>query len=194
MGALDGAFDEVTEDVEVTINAPAEPGIYNLCVKGTDVLGNIGNPECAYLVVYDPSAGFVTGGGWIDSPGGSYLPDPQVSGKATFGFVSKYKRGKDIPEGQTQFQFKAADVNLHSDSYSWLVVSGAQAQFHGTGLINGVTECTFLVSVTDSAINGGGEVDKFRIKIWAPGIIYANEQELNEIDGDGSIVIHKGKK
>ena len=28
----------------------------------------------ALVAVYDPTAGFVTGGGWIDSPSGAYMP------------------------------------------------------------------------------------------------------------------------
>src|SRR5207248_3436906 len=36
----------------------------------------------AYVVVYDPSAGFVTGGGWIASPAGAYAADPTLTGKA----------------------------------------------------------------------------------------------------------------
>ncbi len=43
-------------------------------------------------MVYDPDDGFVTGGGWIDSPAGACQPDPNLSGKATFGFVSRYKK------------------------------------------------------------------------------------------------------
>ena len=48
----------------------------------------------SYIVVYDPSAGFVTGGGWISSPSGAYTPtnnaDPDYVGKANFGIVAKY--------------------------------------------------------------------------------------------------------
>ena len=35
------------------------------------------------------SAGFVTGGGWINSPVGAYVPDPELAGRANFGFVFK---------------------------------------------------------------------------------------------------------
>jgi hypothetical protein len=46
-----------------------------------------------YVVVYDPSAGFVTGGGWIESPGGAYVAEPSLTGKASFGFNSQAKTG-----------------------------------------------------------------------------------------------------
>ena len=77
------------------------------------------------VVVYDPEGGFVTGGGWVDSPQGAYVPDPSLTGKATFGFVSKYKKGASVPTGQTEFQFKAGDLNFHSTSYDWPLVTGS---------------------------------------------------------------------
>jgi hypothetical protein len=39
--------------------------------------------------------------------------------------------------GETEFQFKAGDLNFHSSAYDWLVVAGARAQFKGVGTING---------------------------------------------------------
>ena len=54
----------------------------------TDKDGGEGK-DTVMVVVYDPSAGFVTGGGWIDSPAGAYTADPSLTGKANFGFVSK---------------------------------------------------------------------------------------------------------
>ena len=70
-----------------------------------------GGPDglIAQVVIYDPKGGFVTGGGWIDSPLDAYLYDPSLTGKATFGFVSKYLKGANAPTGQTEFQFKAGN-------------------------------------------------------------------------------------
>ena len=87
-----GAWDSPTEYVQQEFFAPSVAGVYEVCVRGTDALDNVGAPECAFLVAYDPSGGFVTGGGWIDSPAGAYAPDPTLTGKANFGFVSKYSR------------------------------------------------------------------------------------------------------
>ena len=70
-----------------------------------------------YVVVYDPAAGFVTGGGWFISQPGAYSPDSSKIGKAHFGFVSKYQKGKIIPAGHSEFQFQAADLNFSSNSY-----------------------------------------------------------------------------
>ena len=118
------------------------------------------------MVVYDPASGFVTGGGWINSPAGAYLADPTLAGKANFGFVSKYKRGANTPSGETQFQFKAGNLNFHSTEYEWLVVAGAKAKYKGTGTINGAGGYDFMLSAVDGQRPGGGGTDKFRIKIW----------------------------
>ena len=50
-----------------------------------------------YIVVYDPDGGFITGGGWIESPPGAYYDDPLLTGKANFGFVSKYMKKARVP-------------------------------------------------------------------------------------------------
>jgi hypothetical protein len=185
----------------------ASAGVYNIAVTVTDDDGG-SDSESVMVVVYDPSAGFVTGGGWIDSPSGAYTPedpnDADVTGKANFGFVSKYQKGATTPTGQTEFQFHAGNLNFHSSNYQWLVVAGAKAQFKGTGTVNGVSGYGFLLTATDGQISGGGGVDKFRIKIWeiASGtVIYDNAAGASEdIDaanplaiGGGSIIIHKGK-
>jgi hypothetical protein len=403
MSAVD-AFDSPTEDVSATINAPETAGIYDLCVFGTDIAGNVGASYCIMFVVYDPSAGFVTGGGWIDSPegamssfgavwdqdfsvddtgwlddddawygdiavaggtatffgdgssapfsrfdgyrttwpgtwvaeidvylnpawpagqgfdysvaatgsdgehqrdyifhvgvvenygpitgrallvngsnnadfytnpyklvndnGGNYynvaasgwytlqhvfrdaggylavdlnlvdssgnilwtatrenaadtipgevggnryswfthidvadgievdnhqlfLDMPSPEGKATFGFVSKYKKGATIPDGNTEFVFKAGDLNFHSTSYEWLVVTGSNfAKFKGEGTINGQGNYKFQIWA------GDGSPDTFRIKIWNEDggneiVVYDNG--MDQPIGGGSIVVH----
>jgi beta propeller repeat protein len=111
MDAQDGSFDAKLEIVTGTIPAFAESGLYNVCVHGRDIANSDSGPEeCITLVVYDPTGGFVTGGGWIDSPEGAYVPNPSLTGKANFGFISKYKKGASEPTGQTEFQFRVADL------------------------------------------------------------------------------------
>jgi hypothetical protein len=172
-------------------------GIYTICVTVTDDDGD-SDSECAvdYVVVYDPSAGFVTGGGWITASAGSFPADPSVSGPGRFGFVSKYKKGANVPDGNTEFQFHAGDLNFHSSSYQWLVVAGTKAMYKGEGTVNGDAGYSFLVSAVDG---GKGGVDRFRIKIWETGsgtVVFDNQ--MGGADGDaaanaitqGSIVIH----
>ena len=176
-----------------------ETGVYKIYA----VAGEGCNETTVYLPVYDPNGGFVTGGGWINSPEGAYKPDLSLSGKANFGFVAKYKKGSTVPGGNTEFQFKAADLNFRSSSYEdmRLVIAGAKANFKGQGIINGTGNYGFMVSAIDGQITRGGGIDKFRIKIWDLNhegtIVYDNNitdtdenaQPATAIEG-GSIVIH----
>jgi hypothetical protein len=152
-----------------------------------------------YVVVYDPDGGFVTGGGWINSPVGAYYPNPSLTGKATFGFVAKYKKGQSTPDGNTEFQFHAANMNFKSGAYEWLVVAGAKAQYKGTGTIDGTGNYGFMLTAIDGQLSGGGGADKFRIKIWDKNnndaIVYDNQIGVPDTDpptallGGGSINI-----
>lgn len=182
----------------------ASAGVYAVAISLSDDDTGSASAQFEYVVVFDPSAGFVTGGGWINSPLGAYIADPSLTGKATFGFNSKYQKGQSTPSGNTQFQFHAAKFDFASTSYDWLVIAGPKAQYKGTGTVNGTGQFGFLLTATDGDINGGGGVDKFRIKIWnkATGdTVYDNALgSSNDIDsanpqqlGGGSIVIQSGK-
>ena len=125
-------------------------------------------------------------------PTGAYVSDSTLTGKANFGFVSKYKKGASVPTGQTEFQFQMADLNFHSDSYQWLVVTGSNyARYKGNSTINGVGDYKFMLWA------GDGDPDTFRIKIWEEDesdnetVIYDNGMDP-PISG-GSIVIHTKK-
>ncbi len=208
MSAADGAFDGSVEAVEATLGSFDTPDVHTICVRGTDAKGNISAEECVFLAVYDPSGGFVTGGGWIWSEMGWCQLDEvcaSAEGKANFGFVSKYKKGATVPTGQTEFQFKVADLNFHSESYEWLVVAGSRARYKGTGTINGDGEYYVMVVAVDANINPNDafDLDRFRIKIWSEDaegnetVVYDNglgagiddDYATTEISG-GSIVIH----
>ena len=175
----------------------AAAGIYDVCLTVND--GALDSfPSCTLAVIYDPSGGFVTGGGWIDSPVGAYTADASLTGKATFGFVSKYKKGASTPTGNTIFAFDLAGFEFYSDSYEWLVVNqgGTNAQFKGSGTVNDALDPNgnpykFMLWA------GDGSPDTFHIKIWwedADGteyVIYDNGTD--QTIGAGNIVVHKGK-
>jgi hypothetical protein len=176
-------------------------GVYTITVTVTDKDGGTAISKYEFVVVYDPSAGFVTGGGWINSPAGAYVPNSNLAGKANFGFVSKYQKGAAKPTGETEFQFHVASFNFHSAEYDWLVVAGAKAQYKGTGTVNGTGNYGFLLTATDGQVNGGGGVDKFRIKIVDKStglIVYDNgpassddiDEVVTQAIAGGSIVIH----
>ncbi len=158
-----------------------------------------------YVVVFDPSAGFVTGGGWIDSPAGAYIPDPEKVGQATFGFISKFYRtrtGENELDGNTVFEFHAGDLRFTSNSYNFLVVKNSKAIYRGLGYINDdpLKEYGFMLTAQD-LVDG----DMFRIQIWdddpATGLIYdnklgsaANDMDAGTLIGDGSIIVQTKSK
>lgn len=145
-----------------------------------------------YVVVYDPTGGFVTGGGWIHYDEAA-CPElcGSIGGRADFGFVSKYLKGATVPSGDTRFEFHTGTLKFASTSYEWLVVGGGKGQFKGRGTINGTGDYGFLLTTVD------GTIDKFRIKIWdraagedSPVFDTGADVQLDKFSGGGSIVIH----
>jgi hypothetical protein len=200
-----GLVNEGTGSVTATYTFTAA-GVFALKLTVSDGCGGSGEATTvggldALVVIYDPSAGFVTGGGWINSPAGALAAQPLLTGRANFGFVSKYQRGATIPTGETEFNFKVANLNFHSTSYEWLVISGARAQYKGMGTINGAGNYGFMLTAIDGQINGGGGMDKFRIKIWdknnGDAIVYDNQMGSADSDnptttlGGGSVAIQR---
>jgi hypothetical protein len=176
-------------------------GVYTVRVDVTDEGGATGSAT-VMVIVYDPSAGFVTGGGWIDSSAGSYPADPSLAGRATFGFVSKYKKGAAVPTGETEFWFQAGLFKFRSAAYDWLVVSGCRAQYKGAGEVNGKAGFGFLLTAIDGDACQNKTADRFRIKVWdlaTDTVVYDNRLgvpvDVDSADpqliGGGSIVIHK---
>ena len=192
----------IGEIVDYTISGDhvyGEPGVYTITLTMTDDDGGSDSEIYQYIVVYDPEGGFVTGGGWIDSPEGAYTPNPTLTGKATFGFVSKYVKGTNTPIGNTEFVFHAGDLEFHSGSYEWMVIAGTKAKYKGTGTINGEGEFDFMLSAIDG--DSKDDPDLFRIKIWdrvSGGVVYDNKMGSDDDGyegtalGGGNIKVHKG--
>jgi hypothetical protein len=176
----------------------ADPGVYEVTVTVSGADGSDSATLAEYVVIYDPSGGFVTGGGWIMSPAGAYAADETLTGKANFGFNSKYKKGATVPSGNTNFQFKAGDLHFKSTSYDWLVVPGQdKAKYKGSGTINGGGNYGFMLTAKDSS------PDTFRIKIWnkddGDALVYDNKLGADDDGydgtalGGGNIKVHKAK-
>lgn len=179
-------------------------GVYTITVSVSDNNGGTGTltsslQPVGYIVVYDPSAGFVTGGGWINSPSGACRLTTictGATGKANFGFNARYQKGANVPDGTTEFQFQAGGLNFHSTVYQWLVVAGTKAQYKGSGTVNGVAGYGFLLTAIDGTQKGNP--DAFRIKITDPGGVVVYDNQMGSADdsdnattlGGGSIVIH----
>jgi hypothetical protein len=183
----------------------SNPTVYKVdATAGSDCSNSV-----AYLPVFDPNANFVTGGGWITSPYVANAEYMQVEGRANFGFVSRYKKGTNNVDGNTEFQFQAGNLNFKSTMHESgsLVISGNRATYRGTGTINGMTGYKFVVVAIDGHLNGGTNPDRFRIKITRTAddvVVYDNQfgSDENTADatilgnngtGGGSIVIHQVK-
>ena len=165
------------------------------------------NQSSSIVVVYDPDGGFVTGGGWIHSPAGAYTADPNMTGKDVR-LRGQVPKGKSVPEGNTEFHFKAGDLEFKSNGdYMWLVVSGSgkKATYKGTGTVNGAGYYGFMVTAIDAANTPSTNDDLFRIKIWdknnGDGVVYDNQRGTScgtgddadpcTVSGGGNIKIHK---
>lgn len=57
MSAEDGSFDSLVEIVTVELNAPSKIGSFELCVRGSDALGNLGPKTCASLTILPDNDG-----------------------------------------------------------------------------------------------------------------------------------------
>jgi hypothetical protein len=147
----------------------------------------------ALVAVCDPAAGYVTGGGWIESRSSAFPIDPTLAGKAAFGFTCRYEAGAKVPAGSTEFYFKPAALSFQSTSYEWLVVTGNDyARFRGSGRINGLQapgdqDFKFMLWAGDGTGKGG--VDTFHIKIWwqdreRERVIYDNGLEQAILSGE----------
>jgi PKD repeat protein len=198
---------DLTSDTQHNATSPAsadhiygEAGVYTVQVTVTDDDGDSDTGSYEFIVIYYPSGGFVSGGGWIDSPAGAYVPDPTLTGKALFGFVSKYAKGASAPTGNTRFRFRVGDLAFYSESYQWLVVNqgGTNAQFKGSGTVNdqsapsGEAYKFMLWAKDDDATYG----DTFRIKIWyeegdSEVVVYDNG--FDQPIGAGNIKVHQGE-
>ncbi|MFH1110028.1 MAG: post-COAP-1 domain-containing protein [Planctomycetota bacterium] len=147
----------------------AAAGIYPVTATVTDSRGSQDTAQLI-VVVFDPAAGFTTGGGWIVPDSESFINNIGVTNtvaKANFGFIVKYKQGVSNPDGNLEFQYKAGDINLKSSGMAWMVViSNSKVRFKGLATINNRPDVyTFKVTAEDNGEPGVGH-DTFKIEVW----------------------------
>ena len=142
------------------------------------------------LVVFDPDTPRATGGGFILPDEESTVPAITDKDKANFGFIVKLDKNQ-VADGNLEFQYKAAGINLKSQAMTWYTTSNNKAMFQGEATINGEGLYTFRVMATDGDLSGG-QPDHFDIKIWQGTDTESDpyHKAKNELAG-GSIVIHK---
>jgi cellulase (glycosyl hydrolase family 5)/Big-like domain-containing protein/PKD domain-containing protein len=147
-------------------HAYSAAGVYRVGATVTDDDGAAASAALDAVVVFDPAAGSARGAGWFSSPAGAYLADAALAGRAQFGFLARYQNDGTVPFAQPAFRLRTERFVFESTSYDWLVVTGAKAQLHGTGRVNGSGSYAFLLSAIDGDRLGKDVADVLRIKIW----------------------------
>jgi PKD repeat protein len=164
-----------------------EAGLYTIRLTVVDDDAGSSSVTFSYVVVYNAAGGFALGGGRFDSPAGVLVTDPTSSGRAYFGFSTRYRRGAETPSGLLWFGTKG--LRFRSTSYDWLVIADAKATLTGGGRLDGSDGYRFLLSVIDD-----GRDDTLRLKIWESAggaIIYDNQLGAAD-DADPTTVIDRG--
>ncbi len=157
--AVNGGFDD--DSLETPIyQAPSSATIDSIQLTVTDSNGTDDTVDTD-VVVYDPAGGFVIGNGDFYSIPGAMPGSPTAEGPASFRFLAAYRRGANVPQGQTRFEFQTGGLRLDSVAYEWLVVAGSTARFKGDGELADGTPVKFQVWADDNETE-----DTFRIKIW----------------------------
>jgi len=176
------------------------PGLYQVSLKVTDKCDESTTYiHDKYVVVYDPDAGFVTGGGWFTSPADSNTKKSKHKVKANFGFVARYKKNSNTPKGS--INFREGNIKFKSTGLQYMVIRNQMAVIKGSGHLKGHGSVSFLTSVVDGDILGF-KYDNMRMIIWdekTEEVFYDNEQgaainaeSLVSIE-KGSIVIHQDR-
>jgi hypothetical protein len=137
------------------------------------------------IVIYDPNGGYIYGGGWFNSPAGALRSNPTATGKVSYGFALNYFKNATLPKGETQFEFKVGEFEFNAVNFDYLSISGAKAQFKGTGkIVGGQSGINFIATVIDGDIHGTG-VDKLRMKIYNKNtgeVYYDNQPGAGDAD------------
>jgi len=207
--AIGGSVTEPTSTKPGSVKgtyAFSSPGVYLVTMKVTDTSGGTGladqvNGLTALVVIYDPNAGYVMGGGWSISPIGAFTLNPGIVGDFSFGFITRYFKNSQNPKGSLDFSFRAGGLLVKALNFDYLTISGARLQAKGQAWVNGDGSYGFIVTAIDGQVNGGGGVDKVRIKIWSKNtgvVIYDNQMgspdnadPISPVGSGSSIVIQQ---
>ena len=146
---------------------PTDPaGTFYFADYGQRVIGRVSLPV--------PEEALVTGGGWIDVPGG----------KASFGFTAYRPEAGAPVKGHLRFRNHATGDTIDSVEINDLLVYGSNATFTGLIDIGGGALGPFTVRVSDQGEPGSG--DTFRI-------LAGTGSSAGNTLGGGNIQIHRQK-
>jgi len=177
--------------------------MYTINVTVTDDDGGA-DSKTVMVIVYDTDAGFATGAGFVNSPTGALVSDPNATGKLHFHLNARYHKSDQGPApsgGKVSARLNGNDFSLHSTSLEWLVVvPDGKIAVKGTGTVDGHDGYGFVVYGYDA------DPDSFRLVVWplssgpipASNILYDNRLDTNyDLDlaspqnlAGGSINVH----
>jgi hypothetical protein len=127
-------------------------GVYEVGVMVTDDGGIAASSVVQFVVIFGPTEGYVQGMGSLKS--GTDTPH--------FGFYVRYAKGALVPSGTNAFKFAQAGIRFQATAFEWLAISGANAQFRGSGTINGAGNYEFQAAITQGQQAG---IDEYRIQL-----------------------------
>jgi streptogramin lyase len=140
------------------------PGTFYFAATGERLIGRAGLPM--------PEEALVTGGGWIDVPGG----------RASFSFTAFRKETGGAVKGNFRYTNHATGETIQSVEIDDLLVYGTDAIFSGL-MMAGTAPAAFTVQVSDQGEPGTN--DTFRVSV--SGTTTSNTL------GGGNIQIHRRK-
>jgi len=122
------------------------------------------------LAVYDPSLGFVTGGGVVMHDGV----------RANFGFNAKYVKSGQIKGSLLYIEHRpSGDVILKSNAMGSLSIVGNTAYILGKATLNGVGNYKFRATVVD--FGEPGTADRFGLQVNNPSNVIVSDLTFSPI-------------
>ena len=143
-------------------HAYAAAGLYAVTVTVRDDDGGEDTRTASsFVVVYDPTAGFLTGSGWFGP----------LSDKTKFEVAVRYKEAALGSDGSVTFE--GPGLTFASATLEWLVLQPGRAKVRGAGRLDGSPGMyQFLLTASDGP-------DGVRMRIWhAGGVVYDNQPGL----------------
>jgi len=140
-----------------------------------------GESPVTILAVFDPSAGFTTGGGTIVHNGVN----------ANFGFNAKYHNNGSLDGSLDYVEHRSSgDVHVKGTGVQSLSIVGNTAVFVVQVTLNGVAGYTAQVTVTDNGEPGAGH-DTFGLQLTAPNNSTVSDLTFSPITiNGGNIQVH----
>jgi PKD repeat protein len=168
-------------------------GVYAITLTVTDNNGGATTQTFQYVTIYNPNAGWTSGGKEFISPVGAIPGNAGATGKADFGFQVKYFNGDLVPSGKNfSFSFPTGNISFTSTSYQWLTVNGDKATFKADGTLNGLPGYTVLVSVIDQSATNNDGLIRVQIKDSNNNVVYDTDPGAGDT-ADPITTVTKGK-